>query len=165
MQVVYNSENLLTLELILFVPVSISMSCIAKLESARLQGTIDLDLGRQLLGDKGASAEDVLRETFRAINFEGRLVPAALEGSEAYETLRPICSLAMFLALLDKDVRVGYKWMKANRLSLFSIPQSKMAVYERLQQMMAKEHELGFTKQQMATLKILTKKLAPLEGK
>lgn len=142
-------------------PVSISMSVLAKLESARRQGKLDLDFGRKMLraaallnGDE-PSDNDVLRHLVRGFMLSGD-VPSLLVS---------LSTLAVFLALVDKDPMVGYKWMKANRLSFFSIPGFKSGIVGDLARLTTNGEKLGFSASEVEMFSLLHEKLQPLKDK
>lgn len=161
----FASETEIRLEFLYAPPVPISMSCIAALESQRRKGKLDTELGRRLLG-AGASTEVSVNEILR------RMVPGytiqksddlSFNGATAH--IGPLMNLAGFLALFDKDPMVGYRWMKQNRLSFFSIPGFKGEVFENVCNIMEKREVLNLTDQDVALLAVLADKLKPLEGK
>jgi len=156
----FPSQHEMSLYLLFAPPVTISMSCLAMLESARRNGTLDLEFGRVLLacGSK-APNQSGLELEHEILN---ELVQAGYGGGG--DAFRPLVNLAVFLALLDSNVRVGTDWMKHNRLSLYSIPGSKFHLFEDLIKMVSKRSEMGFSKTDVERFELLLKKLEPLEG-
>jgi len=155
------SDTEMRLSLLFAPPVSISMSVLAKLESARRQGKLDLDFGNKLLrtgsvlnGDV-PSENDVLRHLVRSFKLEGD-VPSLMVS---------LSTLAVFFSLVDKDPMVGYEWMKANRLSFFSIPGFKSGILNDLSRLSAGGETLGFREDEIEMFTILHEKLLPLKDK
>mmetsp|Transcript_61241 Transcript_61241/g.181118 ORF Transcript_61241/g.181118 Transcript_61241/m.181118 type:complete len:514 (-) Transcript_61241:103-1644(-) len=156
------SDTEMCLFLLYAPPVSISLSVLAKLESARRQGTLDLDFGRKLLSARSPvqngnvpSDNDVLRQLVRGFKFKG----------DTPSQLISIVTLAISLALIDEDPMVGYEWMKANRLSFFSIPGFKSGIVKDLAKLARDGTKLGFTEGDIRVFDLLQEKLKPLEGK
>jgi len=141
-------------------PISISLSVLAKLESSRRLGKLDVDFGNKLLrsgsilqnGDI-ASGEDVLRHLIRGFKFEGS-VP---------DQLGSTTTLAVFFALIDKDPIVGYEWMKQNRLSFFYIPGFKSGIVDDLSTLIQDGWKLGLSESAVKMLELLHEKLQPLK--
>jgi hypothetical protein len=71
----------------------------------------------------------------------------------------------MFLAIGDKDPTVVYQFLKENRLSFYSIPGSKVGVYEALGHLMERAKTFGLTANEMSSMQLLREKLQVLEGK
>lgn len=205
---VFNSENELSLYLLFAPPISISMSCIAMIEASMQLGTFDIAFGKQLVlalreqeqveqvqeqpevqDDKennNITENDILCQLIRAFNPTGTSV-TTVEGGQgartgnaiiAMENFRPIITLGLLLALLDKrDPLLSHQWMQKNRLSFLSIPGFKCNVYEDLnmlidigkkqqqQQGQEEENNVGFTRGQIRMMELLQQKLKPLEGK
>lgn len=157
----FPSERTMTLDLLFAPPISISMSCLAKLEGSLQQGTLDIEFGRKLLGNDGASANKILGELIRSSGI-GR------EGSSDVsflDELRSTITQAKFLALLDKDPMVGYQWLKSNRLSMMSVPGFKGRFVEDLELIVKKGKALGSPVDQLETIQKIAEKLEPLRGK
>ena len=155
----FESDHKMALELLFAPPVSISMSCLAKLESARKLGTLDVDFGRQLLKNDVASVNEVL-----CLLVKGLALSEVAE-VDLLSELRSNINLAIFIALLDKDPMVGYNWLKSNRLSVFSIPGFKGHVVEDMNSIVAKGKELGSPADQLEMIQQVADKLEPLRGK
>jgi hypothetical protein len=163
----FPSDEEMRLFLLFAPPVSVSMSCLAKLESARRNGTLDLNVGRKLLIESGIVDEsnpaqgseltenDVLRHLVHGYSLSG----------DSSRQLDPIKLLAVFLVLLDKDPMVGYKWLAQNRLSFFSVPGFKCGIYEDLLEIAAKKKTFGISDSEAKLLLLMSAKLEPLKGK
>lgn len=80
------------------------------------------------------------------------------------EIVKPLVTIAMFVALLDEDPMVAMKWMKANRLTFFSVPGFKGQIYENLQLLQSNGKNFGFTERDIAVFEMLAEKLEPLKG-
>ena len=155
---VFRSEQEIALDLLYVPPISISMSSIAKLESARQNGTLDMEFGRKLLKNNSASPNDVLRFLIK-----GSGLASSCEKSFLDELRSPITQ-AIFIAILDKDPMVGYTWLKSNRLSILSIPGAKVEAVEDLELIVEKGKTLGWAPGQLEMLQKVAGKLEPLRG-
>jgi hypothetical protein len=114
---IFASDTQLDLNQIIVPPVCCSSAMLAMLESARRAGTLDSEFARTLKG---------------ATTVEGALsvLKAYTPGSgESDHDLLPIRQLAIWLALFDQDPKKGLAKLKANRLSLVSIPGTKLKIY------------------------------------
>lgn len=162
--VLFGSEREMTLDLLFAPPISISMSCLAKLESARQHGTLDAEFGAALLGNETSmSANKVLGELIQSVG-----ISSSEDGSETadfLDELRSVITQAMFVALLDKDPMVGFKWLKTNRLSMLSIPGFKGRMVEDLELIVEKGQTLGSDPKKLKMIRKVAKKLEPLRGK
>jgi len=158
----FRSERDMTLDLLFAPPISISMSCLAKLESAYQQGTIDTEFGRNVLGSDVGSVNEILSELIQSIG-----IGSGEDGLEAsfLEELRSTTTQAMFVALLDKNPQVGYDFLKANRLSFMSIPGFKGRFVEDLELIVEKGKALGSPADQLEMIQKVAEKLEPLRGK
>ena len=154
---VFRSEQEIALDYLYAPPVSISMSSIAKLESARQNGTLDIEFGRKLLKNNTASPNDVLRFLIK-----GDLRPNSEKSF--LDEMRALITQAIFISILDKDPMVGYKWLKTNRLSLFSIPGAKVGAVKSLELIVEKGKNLGSAPGQLEMLQKVAGKLEPLRG-
>mmetsp|Transcript_20807 Transcript_20807/g.49407 ORF Transcript_20807/g.49407 Transcript_20807/m.49407 type:complete len:538 (+) Transcript_20807:95-1708(+) len=170
---IFDTENQLTLNLLVAPPISMSLSNIAKIEAARRNGTLDLDFGRQLLAslepDSGKknqqecnladkySENDVLQVLIRAFALSGK-------DSQEPSELRPIVTLATFFAILDVDPTEAYDWQKGNRLQFLSIPGFKVKIFENINAIATKGKELGYSDERVRMFHMLADKLKPLEG-
>jgi hypothetical protein len=76
-----------------------------------------------------------------------------------------ILNLGMFLAIGDTDPTVVHQFLKKNRLSFFSIPGSKVGVYEALGLLVERAKPFGLTANEMSSMQLLREKLQVLEGK
>ena len=148
-------------------PIPFSMSVLAYLESARVSNNLDLTFARQLLQSSKTehhieeretiSDNEVLRRLFACLDLQ-----QASYGDKPYQT---ILNLGMFLAIGDKDPLVVYQFLKKNRLSFFSIPGSKVGVYEALGLFVERAKPFGLTANEIGSMQLLRKKLQVLEGK
>merc|ERR1712176_362333 len=159
---IFPSERELVLELLFAPPVSISMSCLAKLESAYQQGTLDTEFGRTILKNDGASANKVLCDLIQSVG-----IGSTEDGSEStfLQDMKSTITQAMFIALLDKDPMVGYQWLQSNRLSMMSVPGFKGRFVEDLELIVEKGKHLGAPFDQLEMIQKVSEKLEPLRGK
>lgn len=149
-------------------PVPISMSSIAVLESRRRNGTLDVSFGRKLLQTWNSKADDEeITETDILQKLIGGFKLTAKDDAAAggVDQVEPLKTLAFFMAILDENPMVAYKWLASNRLSFFSIPGFKGNVYETVLSMMEKQKVLQLTKEEMKVLSLVADKLRPLKGK
>jgi len=163
---IFNSEKKMTLNLLFEPPISISMSCLAKIEAHRNKGLLDLECLKRLMlaREKGEGTPARDRDHYT----ENEMLDAILQ---PYELLaaRPMLNLAVMLSICDKDPLVSMKWMKQNRLAfLGSIPGFKCMVYKEIQKLITKGimdgKKVGLTEQDMRMLEPLKDQLQPLEG-
>ncbi|KAG7349641.1 FAD-dependent pyridine nucleotide-disulfide oxidoreductase [Nitzschia inconspicua] len=165
-EVLFNDERTMTLNLLTAPPVSSSMSTMGKLEAARRKGTLDLEFTNHLFQiwkgtpesnavDGKASENDLLRWAIRGYK---------LSDSDSREKVKPLVTLAMFVAILDKDPMVAMKWMKGNRLIFFSIPGFKGGIYENLLLLQENGKTLGFLENDVKVFEALAEKLQCLKG-
>merc|ERR1712176_477545 len=159
---VFPSERELVLELLFAPPVSISMSCLAKLESAYQQGTLDTEFGRTILKNDAASANKVLCDLIQSVG-----IGSTEDESEStfLQDMKSTITQAMFIALLDKDPMVGYQWLQSNRLSMMSVPGFKGRFVEDLELIVEKGKHLGAPSDQLEMIQKVSEKLEPLRGK
>ena len=139
------------------------MSCLAKLESAYQQGTLDTEFGRTILKNDGASANKVLCDLIQSVG-----VGSAVDGrskSTFLQDMKSTITQAMFIALLDKHPMVGYQWLQSNRLSEMRIPGFKGRFVEDLELIVEKGKHLGAPSDQLEMIQKVVKKLEPLRGK
>jgi hypothetical protein len=158
--VVFDSERKMTLDLLYAPPISISMSCIAKLESALQQETLDVAFGRILLKNDAASPNEVLRQLIK-----GTGIQTSITNHDFLADMRSIITQASFMALLDHDPMVGYNWLKSNRLSMFSVPGFKGGVVEDMHMIVSKGKMSGSPPDQLEMIQKIADKLEPLRGK
>lgn len=156
---VFRSDQEMVLQLLFFPPISISMSCIGKLESARQNATLDIDFCRKLLENDAASPNEALRLLIKSVELD----PDA-GVSTILDELRSTITLAVFISILDKDPMVGYNWLKSNRLSMLSIPGFKVHAVEDLELIVEKGKVLGSPPDQLEIIQKVAKKLEPLRG-
>lgn len=162
------SEKELDLVLLFAPPISLSMSCLAKLESARREGTMDIEFGRKLLMIKSNNCELELRSDENHLT-ENDILKSLLcgfyVGGDKNAMLQTIINLAMFIALVDNDPMVGYKWLTVNRLSMLAVPGFKCGIYDDLNEMVVKREVLGLSNCESEMLTLLSNRLSLLEGK
>ena len=136
------------------------MSCVAKLESATKKGTLNVALGRALFNNDAATPNEILRQLIRGLGIQSTdTTHGFLDG------MRSAITQASFLALLDADPMVGYRWLKANRLSMFSVPGFKGSVVEDMEAIVAKGRILGAPPAQLNIIRKIAEHLEPLRGK
>ena len=152
---VFESDRQLNLSTLFVPPVSISTSCLAALESARLNGTLDLEFGHQLLG-QGASENDILKSLVQHFN------PTMLVEGRPFDGLITISNVFHFLVLLDKDPRVGCRFLRGNRLSMYSIPGRRMNVCDHMKRMAHDHKALQMTASELERHELMMAKLEVL---
>jgi hypothetical protein len=159
------SDHQLNLNPLFPPPVPFSMSVLAYLESARVSNSLDWTFARKLLESSKTeslvewetmSDNEVLRHLFSAMDFK--------QGSNV-KPFQTILNLGMFLAIGDTDPTVVHQFLKENRLSFFSIPGSKVGVYEALDLLVERAKPFGLTTNEMSSMQLLREKLQVLEGK
>jgi len=154
----FKNSKKMTLDLLFPPPVSFSMSMVAKIESARANGTLDTDTMKKLalaLGEEKSQVEnyaddDLLKIFIKKITLEN-----------VHQTT--VTSVLLF-GILDKDPMVPLQWQKNNRLSFLSIPGVKSEAVESTQLLLDKGFSLGLTDKDLKMLEILAEKIKPLEG-
>jgi len=152
-----NSDHEMRLQLLFAPPISISMSCLAKLESARNLDTLDVEFGRELLNKNDASPDEILHQLINGLSDKSDI--------DILDKLRSTINLGVFIALLDPDPMVGYNWLKSNRLSMYSIPGFKGHITEDLYMIVEKGKIFGSPPDQLEMIHKIAKKLEPLRGK
>ncbi len=167
----FASDHQLNLNLLFAPPVPISMSVLAYLESARINGTLDLSFGRQLLRSlelhdvaeqavgrdmEDLSENEILRRLISAVGLN--------EGGKG-GSFQSILNLAFFLGIANKDPMVGYQFLKENRLSFFSIPRFKGEIYETMGILVNQAKTLGYSDGEARMFQLLRDRLQILEGK
>lgn len=165
----FHSDREMSLGLLVVPPISISMSILAKLESARMKGKLDLAFGRELLKESSInvnsgdsySENDILQYVIRGLTLKS----PGKGGEDVMEQVRTIVTLGAFLAVLDPDPMVGYNWLSSNRLSFFSIPNFKSHLVEDLCELVAKGEKLGYPSEEVKMIRRMVEKLEPLRGK
>jgi hypothetical protein len=166
------SDHQLNLNLLFPPPVPFSMSVLAYLESARMSNCLDLSFARQLLQ---SSKTETLKEEASCIEscetisdneVLRRLITATtLQQGNLGKPFQIILNLGVFLAIGNKDPIVVYKFLKENRLSFFSIPGSKVGVYEALGLLLERAKPFGLASEEIRSMLLLREKLQALEGK
>jgi hypothetical protein len=157
-QPIFESSKKMNLDLLFAPPVTFSMSCLAKIEAARVKGTLNTDAMRRLalaLGEEKSEGRDFTDDDLLKI-----LIQRANFDNVHYTTI----TLAMLFAIVDRDPMVPYKWMKENRLSLLSIPGAKAESCDDVRMLRSKGTKLGLTEKDARMLEILGKLIKPLEG-
>jgi len=157
----FPSEQEMTLNLLFAPPISISMSCLAMLETARQRGTLDVAFGRKILENNNVSPNEILQELIQS------MVLASSEDKESIflDDMRSTITQAMFVALLDEDSMVGYRWLQSNRLSMLSIPNFKGRFVEDLESIIDKGKDLGSDSKKLKMIQKVAEKLESLRGK
>mmetsp|Transcript_7980 Transcript_7980/g.17116 ORF Transcript_7980/g.17116 Transcript_7980/m.17116 type:complete len:538 (+) Transcript_7980:138-1751(+) len=167
----FASDHQLNLNLLFAPPVPISMSVLAYLESARINGTLDLSFGRQLLRslEIDAVAEQGAGRDMKDLpenEVLGRLISGiGLNEDDKRDSFQSILNLALFLAIANEDPMVGYQFLKENRLSFFSIPGFKGEVYETMGILLDRAKPLGYSDGEKRMFQLLRDRLQILEGK
>jgi hypothetical protein len=162
----FPDDRFMTLNLLTAPPVSSSMSILGKIEAARRNGSLDLEFGRRLYQIwKGAPESSVLDGKVS----ENDILQWAIRGYklsdiDSCESVKPLITLAMFVAILDKDPMVAMDWMKSNRLTFFSVPGFKGHIYENLILLQEKGKAIGFGDADIKVFEVLAEKLKSLEG-
>jgi len=173
---IFNSEKKMTLNLLFEPPISISVSCLAKIEASRNKGTLDLECMKRLMlarmkmkGEEEKSSSSIDSREDNNNNYtENEMLDALLQQYEL-TAARPMLNLAVFLSICDKDPLVSMKWMKQNRLAfLGSIPGFKCHVCNGVQKFITKGiidgKKVGLTEQDMRMLEPMKEQIQPLEG-
>lgn len=168
----FSSERTLSLNLLFPPPVPFSMSVLAYLESARMSNTLDMTFARQLLQSSKTETLveqatcDESRETISDNEVLRRLImDTAIQGGDLGKPFRIILNLGIILAIGNKDPMVAYRFLKENRLSNFSIPGSKVGVYEALGLLVERAKTFGLVPEDINMMQRLRMKLQVLEGK
>jgi len=154
---IFENSKKLTLDLLFAPPVSFSMSCLAKVEAGRVNGTLNTDVMKRLArgyGEKPAgkdfTVDELLHILIRRVDMEN--------------VHQATINQAVLLAILGSDPVAQLYWMKANRLSLLSIPGMKCESFEMVQTLRSKGSKLGLTGSDVSMLDVLSQDLKPLEG-
>ena len=163
---IFESDKVLNLAFIYAPPVPISMSTIAKIESSRVNQTLNIEFGKQLLkasdgtyGDGNLTDNDVLKLLFKG----GYNI---LSTNNLNHHIEPLRLMALFLSLCDSsDTITTYQWMKANRLSMLSVPGFKANIYESMCYFATNYKQLGYTVSDAKIFELMADKLKSLEGK
>mmetsp|Transcript_25165 Transcript_25165/g.37185 ORF Transcript_25165/g.37185 Transcript_25165/m.37185 type:complete len:569 (+) Transcript_25165:70-1776(+) len=178
---IFVGEQTMNLLLLYSPPISISMSCLGYLESARIKTKLDIEFGRKLLRVSGGGKKvnemndtDVLGTLFftleetTAADKDGEGKIGTNNDADNFGTMAKVATmnLALFLALANVDPLVGYNWLKQNRLSFVSIPGFKCKIYETMTLLsQEKEGFLGISSKEIKMFGLLATKLEPLKGK
>mmetsp|Transcript_10642 Transcript_10642/g.23503 ORF Transcript_10642/g.23503 Transcript_10642/m.23503 type:complete len:526 (-) Transcript_10642:54-1631(-) len=157
---IFSSDKKMTLSLLFAPPISISMSCLAKVEASRRKGALDLKcMKRLMLAREGnpPTKDYTENELLDALIQPMLMVP-----------VRPMLNLAVVLAICHTDPMVLMDWMKQNRLAFLSIPGYKCMAYEDVRMLQAKGAaggvSVGLTEPDMNMLELLGDAIQPLEG-
>ncbi|OEU17837.1 hypothetical protein FRACYDRAFT_261011 [Fragilariopsis cylindrus CCMP1102] len=163
---IFDSEKKMTLNLLFEPPISISVSCLAKIEASRNKGTLDLECMKRLMlaRDKEKGKPSIDGDNYT----ENEMLDALLQPYDLVAA-RPILNLAVILSICDKDPLVSMKWMKQNRLAfLGSVPGFKCMVCKTVQKLITKgddgQKKVGLTEQDVRMLEPLKEQIQPLEG-
>ena len=153
---IFNSEKKMTLGNIFSPPVSISMSCLAKVEANRRKGALDIEFMRRLmLAREGKTSGDFT---------ENEILDSTIQAWEGV-IARPMLNLAVLFAILDKDPLLPMNWMKQNRLAfLGAIPGYKCLICDDIRLLQSKGESVGMTANDKQMLEMLGDKIQPLEG-
>lgn len=159
------SDKEMNLPLLFAPPVSLSMSCMGFLESARSKGKLDIEFGKKLIEAKNINQMESTRTTTLEENEVLRLLIQEVELLDAASQFDSILNLALFLCLVDLDPYVGYNWLKNNRLSFLSIPGFKSKTYEDMKSLASDGKSLGISEGKLRMFELLRDKLECLKGK
>lgn len=153
---VFASDQQLNLNILFPPPIPFSMSILAFLEAARIDSTLDMAFARKLCPSENKLDNEVLRTLITALSFAD---------GNAGNPIKSMLTLAVILAIGNKDPMVVYNFIKQNRLSIFNIPGSKIEVYETLGLMSERAEAFEFTANETRMMELLRDKLHLLEGK
>jgi len=146
------------------------MSCLAYIEAARKNGTLDIDFCQKLSdacepsGSRGkdGGTNSLLQALFKVMPLDDSWNDVTTLSMVSYQS---ILNVAIFLAVANRDPLVGLQWMKGNRLSLLSVPGSKCRLYETMSVMaIIGISKLGLPKDLIGMIELLRDRLKPLEG-
>lgn len=162
----FSNDQYMTLNLLTAPPVSSSLSTMAKLEAARRKGTLDLEFTKRLyqIGKGTPESSTKYDQTTENDLLRWAIRGYVLSGDDRREKVKPLITLAMFVAILDKDPMVAMKWMKSNRLTFFSIPGFKGRIYENMMLLQEKAKSIGFSVNDIKVFGELAEKLECLKG-
>jgi hypothetical protein len=163
---VFDDDRRMTLNLLTAPPISSSMSTIARIEAARKKGTLDLKFAARLYHVSRGSTESSGADDEPTENdlLQWAIPGYKLSDEDCRQKVKPIITLAVFVAILDEDPMVAMKWMKSNRLTFFSIPGFKGRIYENLILLQEKGKDIGFSDTDVKVFEMLADKLKTLEG-
>jgi len=164
---IFNSEKKMTLRLVFEPPITMSMSCLAKVEANRRKGTLDLEYMKLLVVAREGEGKP-LSDSNRDYT-ENEMLDSLIQPWDFFISARPMLNLATLLAICDKDPLVPMNWMKQNRLAMLgSIPGFKCMVHKGIQKFRSKgddgQKKVGLTAQDIRMLELLEVKIQPLEG-
>eukprot|EP00592_Proboscia_alata_P020186 CAMPEP_0194411622 /NCGR_PEP_ID=MMETSP0176-20130528/9838_1 /TAXON_ID=216777 /ORGANISM="Proboscia alata, Strain PI-D3" /LENGTH=540 /DNA_ID=CAMNT_0039213731 /DNA_START=51 /DNA_END=1673 /DNA_ORIENTATION=- len=166
----FGSDREMNLLLLFAPPISASMSCLAYIEAARKNGTLDIDFCQKLSdacepsGSRGrdCGTNSLLQALFKVMPLDDSWNDVTTLSMVSYQS---ILNVAIFLAVANRDPLVGLQWMKGNRLSLLSVPGSKCKLYETMSVMaIIGISKLGLPKDLIGMIELLRDRLKPLEG-
>mmetsp|Transcript_19090 Transcript_19090/g.23507 ORF Transcript_19090/g.23507 Transcript_19090/m.23507 type:complete len:541 (+) Transcript_19090:99-1721(+) len=166
----FGSDREMNLLLLFAPPISASMSCLAYIEAARKNGTLDIDFCQKLSdacepsGSRGkdGGTNSLLQALFKVMPLDDSWNDVTTLSMVSYQS---ILNVAIFLAVANRDPLVGLQWMKGNRLSLLSVPGSKCKLYETMSVMaIIGISKLGLPKDLIGMIELLRDRLKPLEG-
>jgi len=155
---IFENTKKMNLDLLFPPPVPFSMSCLAKIEAARVKGTLNTDAMKGLalaLGEEESEGREFTDEDLLKILIQ----PADYDNVQS-----TTITLAMVFAIVDRDPMVPYKWMKENRLSLLSIPGQKAGSCDDVRMLRSKGTKLGLREKDVGMLQVLGEFIKPLEG-
>jgi hypothetical protein len=163
---IFDEDRRMTLNLLTAPPISSSMSSLAKIEAARRMGTLNLEFARRLFEVSKETPESSAKDDEPTENdlLRWAITPYKFSEQDGRQSVKPLITLAMFVAILDEDPIVAMNWMKANRLTFFSIPGFKGRIYENLILLQDRGKDVGFTDTDMKVFEMLAEKLKSLEG-
>jgi len=166
----FGSDREMNLLLLFAPPISASMSCLAYIEAARKNGTLDIDFCQKLSdacepsGSRGkdGGTNSLLQALFKVMPLDDSWNDVTTLSMVSYQS---ILNVAIFLAVANRDPLVGLQWMKGSRLSLLSVPGSKCKLYETMSVMaIIGISKLGLPKDLIGMIELLRDRLKPLEG-
>jgi len=165
----FGSDREMNLLLLFAPPISTSMSCLAYIEAARKNGTLDIDFCQKLTeacepaGSRGKDGgANSFLQVFKAMPLDDNSTDETGLSMVSYQS---ILNLAIFLAVADRDPLVGHQWMKKSRLSLLSVPGFKCKIYETMSVMATiGVSKLGLPEDLIGMIELLRDRLKPLEG-
>ena len=159
----FPSSTLINLLFLYAPPVPISMSCIAAIESRLQNGTLNMEFARKLLKGKDTKMTDteVLNTVLQSYN----IAETDDTTDRSKDHMLPLKILAVFVAIFGTDPSEGHKWLKANRLSFFSVPGFKGEIVENLEKLIEEKDTFHYNDEDVADFRALTEALESLRGR
>jgi len=154
---IFENSKKITLDHLFAPPIGFSMSCVAKVEAGRVKGTLNTDVMKRLATGYGEKPEG---KDFTV----DELLKILIKGVDMDSIHQATITQAVLLAILGDDPVAQLYWMKANRLSLLSIPGMKCASSEMVHTLRSKGLKLGLTESDLSMLQVLSEEIKPLEG-